>query len=262
MSLILQWEAGRFLDTMKSGRTHPMIINCYRNTDKGIVRKDFVVKAFGLNEITEISLFCEILGLIIAQRLNIPVPDPGLINIDEAFLNINKDDFAKRNISLATGIAVGTELLRGMATVNIALSLSDQQQDDAKTLYATDLLLQNPDRSVRNPNCGLYNNRIIAYDFECAFSFLRLLFIVDESWEISKHGINEKHLFYSLLHKMDINWSEFCQLVAKLDMDYVCSCIDSLPSSWCVKSKMLITHLESIIMNVDKLDLELRRSLA
>jgi len=197
------------------------------------------------------------MGLVIAERLGVYVPPPALIDVDQQFLNLNHDKFRQIGVSPKVGIAAGCSYMSGAIQLSIGTQLTPEQETDAAYIFATDIVLQNPDRLPRNPNLAIHERRILAFDFENAFSFLLALFSAQQSWELSKHGIANQHFFYGILKGGVIDWRDFCSKVARLDMNYVQTCIDSLPSTWTAYATKLIKHMNSVIINVEKLEMEL-----
>lgn len=256
------WEAERVIDKMGSGRTGPLLVNCARLTGDGIASQNFVVKAIGLPEITQYYLFNEAIGLRTASRLGVRVPEVALIEISDECIAANREQLDLMAPNLKSGIAVGSTHVAGVAPYVHNQNPSDTEVRDAMWIYASDLVLQNPDRKPSNHNCGQYDGGIIAYDYEQSMSFRRALGGGGDPWRVTSHGICYNHLFFPLLRKMELNWDPFCQRLLALDLDYLMKCIESLPSEWCSQTDKVIDHIVGAVNYVDRLGEELVRSLA
>lgn len=252
------WEAEALQEKMGSGRTSPLLVSCSRETDNGLEHRQFVVKALGLPEVIEYRLMCEVIGLLIARMLGVYAPEPALVHISQPFLNVHADDLRHLGITLEEGIGAGSAYVEGVAPFIVATLMNEELVADAETIFATDMVLQNPDRLHRNPNLAMHGGRILAFDFENAFSFLMALFGGNGApWELSKHGIANQHILYGIFKGQKVDWSDFCSRVSKLDMEYVQNCVACLPSSWCGHTPKLISHMASVVENVEKLHTEL-----
>jgi hypothetical protein len=93
---------------------------------------------------------------------------------------------------LVSCVLAGTEAEEALGTAAerqtmVIKALGLPEVTEAARIYAYDLITQNPDRRADNPNCGSYNGRLVAYDFEMAFSFLYAIpGTAGEPWEVAR----------------------------------------------------------------------------
>lgn len=131
------------------------------------------------------------------------------------------------------------------------------------------MLAQNPDRSFeagQKPNCAQFGQRLIAYDFELCFSFVYLLVNPAKAWEIARHGLSAKHVFYSSLRAGiqggKVNLRPIVDDVAALDIDDLMQKTQGLPAEWVKYANKIEAYLKEIVANTRAFEMELYRSLA
>jgi len=86
-----------------------------------------------------------------------------------------------------------------------------------------------------------------------------------EPWELSRVVFEKKHLFYEALRGKKSQSYDFSPIIAdvkKFDIARWKGVIDALPTSWILRRDKVCSHMLSIKTNLDKLDEELRKSLA
>jgi hypothetical protein len=207
-------------------------------------------------------LLNEVFGHAVAQALGVHTTTAALIPIDELFADQVNEALAQLGTTdrLVPSVAFGCQQVAGVGQVGPVLR--DREVQDAQNIYALDLLIQNPDRTVQKPNCGLHAGRVLAYDFDQAFSFRLLLGAPLDPCAVSTHGIARNHLFYRTLRDMPIDWTEFLEGVRRLSPDWVNSVRNLLPESWKNAATPWCEHITAISARVDDFATELVRSLA
>jgi hypothetical protein len=221
-----------------------------------------LVKALGLPEVTQCGLCSEIFGNLLARELGIATPRPGLVELSSSFIAAIAPVLKSRQLDPQPGLAAGCEYLRGLASVVPGASLTPPELAQAALIYGFDLLVQNIDRRPEKPNCAQHRGGFIAYDFELAFSFLRLIGEKDEPWEVSKHGIGTKHLFYSSLQSAAVDWQPFLTAISRLTDERLDELGSDLPEPWQPWTIRVREHLVAVRMHLSEFEWELRRSLA
>lgn len=268
------WEAQRLEHMLSSGRTRPLVVECSRShtlvpdedTQASSDLKGsslFVVKGFDLPEITNFGLFSEVFGNQLARSLGIDTPAPCLVHLSLPFVEATNFVLRREKLALSPGIASGCEYFsRGYSNVS-AQSLSSDEFEQAIRIYGFDLLVQNPDRTVVRPNCAARSGQIKLFDFETAFSFVLLIGTQNRPWEVSKHGLGPKHLFYSelLRKKRVLDWKPFIKSVAGITAGGIDEMIEGLPQDWLEHAPKVRAHLLEVAKNAHKFELELQRSL-
>ncbi len=270
------WEAERFEEEKQSGRTRPMVIECEKptvavpeqNVDKNAVIPDTIKRLMLVKvqnaELSPRGLFSEVYGNLIAREFGVTTPTPALINIGPDFVQAMKLLPQMRQSTLAPGVGVGCEYLRGLAPVSTAVSRNNEELADIQAVFGVDVLIQNPDRRPDKPNCASYQGGVLAYDFELAFSFLLpLIGTQPPSWAVHEQGINKMHLFYAELKRRntELDWTPFLKTLAALTDARLASIFGSVSVDWRVYADKVMAHLGEVRNNVSKFEASLVRSL-
>lgn len=272
--MIITLEAMRFERFLKTGRTHPMVIECEQSivedrdalefsNDENAAPRLMVVKALGLPEVEERNLFCEFVGNLLARELGLFTPSPALITISQEFADA-VNTIAKNErlpIYLKAGVGVGGEYLFPLRHLTPKPILTDEEINQAAAIYAYDLLSQNPDRGNK-PNCAFYKDGLVAFDFELGFSFLLpILGQKKEAWQVSQHGINQMHLFRTTLRNKAVEWKSFISKLEILCKNNMETILSQMPERWQDWSFIVRQHFLEAISQPDAFEMELQRSL-
>jgi hypothetical protein len=258
--LLDTWNAVRLERILENGRTHPLIVECRRTVDAAEERGSFVLKALGLPEVTEHSLFCEAFGNQLARVFGVVTPEPVLVTISAPFATSVSPILAKSGLSISPGTGVGCEFLRGgFAPVTQSTALSELQLRQAGDLFAYDMLTQNPDRRPEKPNCGLLGKDLVAFDFEMAFSFSLLIGTTPPPWEVTKIGLASAHLMYPRLRGASTDWRPFVQRLAQLDDEILTELRSGMPAGWLGRYERVADHLRAASASAQQFGLELAR---
>lgn len=257
--MILTWEAENLENQLQGGRTKPLVVECSR---AGHANKMLVVKAMGLPEVTQQSLFQEAFGNLLARELGVNTPEPALVHLSQEFVE-SVSRFNVFNLRLATGIGVGTEYFKsGFDNLTPNKSLPLEETAQAALIYGFDLIAQNPDRRPDKTNCAMRSGQLMAYDFEMAFSFLLpILGKASEPWEFSQHGLAQRHLFHTMLKQQAVDWTPLIQAMKRLNARRLQQLMAALPEQWTELAERVSAHFLAVRSQSAKLALELARSL-
>lgn len=276
MTNLETWEARRIDKILNSGRTHPLVVDCVRMEAGVRSRRYFILKTMALPEIKETSLGFEILGNLLARSMGVNTPEPVLVRISPEFANAsqtvlqNHSYLSQRGAKLLPGMGAGCEYLSpGFTTIVPDTYLSEEDLLQATRIYAFDMMVQNPDRSFdvkQRPNCAHFDKRLVAYDFELAFSFVYLFGNTDPAWEVTRHGLSSKHLFYRHMRagmaNRKIDMRPIIEDIEAINVDNLMLIAHDMPTGWMVHASKIESHLREIVTNARKFETELYRSLA
>jgi hypothetical protein len=227
-------------------------------------RREFVVKAIGNPEVDESLIIKELLGNILARSYGLTTPEPGLIHISDTFAeSVNPTLWSKYGFQISSGIAAGCEFIRGGLTPPPAnVFFTQAELASLAVLYGFDLVTQNPDRLPNRPNFGLMGKDVVAFDFDQCFSFLYLIFSLGQPWEVSKHGIAQKHFCYpSLKNARDpIIWTDNINAVMSFSDELLGNLTAWIPETWSENSAKIREHLMVIREHLGAFELELQGS--
>lgn len=260
--MLKTFEAIRFVKVLESGRTRPVLLECELSDDAGVSVGSFVVKAYGLPEVEDYGLFAETLGYLLAADCEIKTPKPALVRLSEEFVAAVNPILARQSLTLKPGVGFGSEHLgSGLIPATAEKYLNAEQIEAALKIFCYDLLIQNYDRIETNPNCLIKGSRIVAFDFNAAFSFLLAIGNVNEPWEVSKHQMAEKHLFYRGLKGKDVDLKPFIKVVNNLSVERLNEVLAEIPFGGGRWNDKIHEHFEAIRMNASKLEIEFARCL-
>jgi hypothetical protein len=258
--ILLRWEV-QYLERVLDGRTRPLVLRCNQlGVTPSPQPRTLVVKALGLPEVTRLGLICELLGNMLARDLGVLTATPALVEIDQdtaAALNMSLQG---KGLKVEPGLAVGTTFLRPLHPV--IGTLPEDAAAEVPRLYGFDLAIQNPDRRASNPNCALFEDKLLAYDFELAFSFLLVVGAAFEAWEVSKHGLYLQHIFYPRLRQKNPEWEPLLASLRALTAERLDELIGLLPPEWQGDVQRVRAHLVSLLRSLDEFEQELQRSVA
>jgi hypothetical protein len=263
--LLIKCDALGLVDQKLNGRTKPLVIECEYSEENLPVRKTFLVKAIGLPEVAPRELYCELLGNLLAREFGIETPEPAIVSLSEEFIQATNKTLWERNIKLKAGLSIGCEYFsQGFTTVKSDMFLSKEQFEQAALIYGFDLLSQNPDRRINNPNCAVKSNRVVAFDFELSLSFILPILGQPKPWEVSKLNLIAKdHIFRSNLKakEKEINWQPLLEKVKQINKEKLEEICSFVPSEFGNYSDPICEHFLSIVANSHQLEFELQRSL-
>jgi len=114
------WDGERIEGCQAAGRTHPLFVAAVIRGPEGEVseRREFLVKAMGLPEISRTGLFAEFFGTQLAGEFGIDVPAPVIVNLSPDLLAVASENFRAWGVTPEPGYAVGVAVLRGLAPLS------------------------------------------------------------------------------------------------------------------------------------------------
>ena len=256
------WTAEQYLGRAEAGRAKPLRLNCSRKTGEAETagdRAEFYAKFVGLSEVTEQSLFAEMLGNAIAQVSGISTGEPAFIEIDDGF-----STFLRRmDIGVRQSFGVGSRNLgRGLSAPTFG-RMSPEQLEDAAKLYLFDLVVQNPDRQANNSNCLAVGRKLFAIDFGECFSFLySIVGMSAHPWEVSRQGIAAHHVFHRELKESVIDWPRLTAKMLEASNELLEASERWLPAAWKGWAEGVQEHFEVLQEHEQELVFEVARSVA
>lgn len=261
--MIERCDAVRLERIKSSGRTRPLIIECVFESEGAGERRLMLVKAFDFPEVDHYGLYCELLGNLLAKEMGVFTPNPALVTLSDDFVEATNSVLPNLEIPyrLRPGLALGC---RYFPRITPLLSDADpplEEAGNAARIFAYDLIVQNPDRTQNNPNCGIESGRLLAYDFNLAFSFLLVIGVDSDPWRLSASGIGSKHLFRRFLASRQVDWESVIQPVRTLSLQRVEELCSLVPPEWGNRTEQIYSHMNGIVGHIDQLALELQRSL-
>ncbi len=253
------WTANTAIAYIGQGRTAPFRARCECQNPQTYEMEegDFLIKAPRTNIIGDAEFFNDIAGHRLARMLGVNVASPWVVDLDNDFIaDLKGTDL--QQYGFKSGLAFGCDFVPNLVTMNANTPFNDSWQRQATALYAFDMLLGNDDRSLKNPNCGIKDGEILAYDFERIFSGGE-----QPAWKVCDHPFVARHLFHGHLIELEVDWDEFLDALARLTEQVIRSHLSDLPPSWATTSRLdkLVRHVEEARSNRTKLKDQLNKCL-
>ena len=161
--------AQRFDRRMISGKTGPCQLACERANGEEV---EVVAKYSAGCERGIGGLVSEAIGAMLAADLDLPVPEPVLVDFDDNFVATLPASEAALTSRLlrSSHVAFGSaKLPAGYSLLPAGKNIPAAVRQQAAEIFAFDCLIQNPDRRPENPNL-LFDGRSFAiFDHELAF---------------------------------------------------------------------------------------------
>ena len=236
------WQATDYESVKEKSRTKPLVLWCEHESDDGRVEsKRFLVKSPGHPEVLESNLFAELFGNLLAREFKIATPKPAIIVLTEPFVQ-SIQPLLPSSILLRVGYGVGCEYLPEIKPLLSDFKIPAPLRSQATMIYALDLVTANTDRRIGNSNCALWNNELLAYDFELSFSFLQALF-GPRPWLVSQLGIAQIHIFQRELKASGTDWRPFLNALKLLDAQRFAELVKDFPAPWLSNSERVFDYL-------------------
>jgi hypothetical protein len=150
LNMLSSYTATRYVQPLREGGSLPAIVD----TDGGL----FVAKFRGAGQGAK-ALVAELIVGLIAQALELPVPELALVDVSPLFGRSEPDPEIQDLLRASHGTNVGLRYLEG--AFNLALPAAPEliDPDFAARLVWLDAFTTNPDRTARNPNLLLWERR-------------------------------------------------------------------------------------------------------
>jgi hypothetical protein len=202
-------------------------------TDQEGNQVEVVVKLISGAGSTKTGLVCELMASLLARDLDLPIPQPFLVEIDTGFhAGISDVTFAERFRS-SVGLNFGSKFLGpGYITWPQERSIPGPLVQDAADIFAFDLMIQNPDRRKDKPNLLCRSDELVIFDHELAFSFLYAIVPDEFPWDGKGIDFAKDHVFYSGLRKRSVEWNRMQGAFEAIDDRRLGAYMDAMPDSW------------------------------
>jgi hypothetical protein len=188
---------------------------------------------------TEKAQIAELMAAQLADDLGLDVPRAAIVEVPSGFEAIVTDAEAAAAVKESPGLNFGSlHLGTGFTVWPPDRSPHGGQHDQAASIFAFDLLLQNPDRRTDNPNLWARSDRLGVYDHEQAFSFLVLPIIggAPRPWiaadQTAGFRFLEKHVFYSSLRGSSFDLEPFEERLGSLTDAQIKGYAAAVPAVW------------------------------
>jgi hypothetical protein len=213
------------------------------------------------------ALIAEGIAAMLAADLDLPVPEPYIVAIDEDLKEeLSVRILGKRPPDLSVP-AFGSKLLTGFATLPRGKQVSAGLLQSALEILAFDVVIQNSDRLPGNPNCLTDGQHFAIIDHELSF-LTEGVIGWRPPWE---HGAldylriaDATHLFYESLRGKTVNLDRLVGALEAVGDERLHAYLEALPEAWigtASQENQMIDLLTSMRDNIDGIVTELRGAL-
>lgn len=244
-----QIEALSTFDLFDKGTTAPLAVWGV-DTITG-ERSQYVVKLKHSDRMTKTSSAFELIGAWMASELDLPVIEPALVNVSSAFVETVRE--GHRAALQSQGINFGSKYQSGFSNLpKTSYTLFEEFAETIKLIYVFDLFIANTDRGHERPNVQSNGSRLLIYDHELAFSFVRILpFLRNKSpWILNEadRDLYQKHLFFKYLKEIKPDLSQQVEMLDRFNDDFWNKVLAALPPEWIDEHVLAIPpYLKSIL---------------
>lgn len=211
--------ATRYVQPLREGGSLPAIVD----TDAGL----FVVKFRGAGQGPK-ALIAELIAGLLAQALDLPVPELALIEISPVFGRAEPDPEIQEILRGSAGVNVGMRYLDGAFNFDgfAAGDLIDAQF--ASDVVWFDALTTNPDRTHRNPNILIWQRSPWLIDHGAALYAQHNWSTVDEERTRMPFPIIQDHVLLTLASDIEASDRRLADRTAATLQDVVNAVPDAL----------------------------------
>jgi len=257
--------ATNFYHETINGRNKPVLLSVLdvnTNEHSEVYTKFSAIAENGVN-----ALITEAIAAMLAKDLELPIPEPVLVEIDTQFIeNIQIAELAfKLKESLSIGFG-STKLPSGFRTWKHGEEIDSRNIQVAADVVSFDAAIQNPDRTPKNPNSLTDGNDIAIFDHDLAF--ITDVLFWKPPWEINSLNDlinNRKHIFFNSLKGSTFSYLNYGKLwKSKITDDRLNQYGEALPLEWVKntnKSHEILRYLKNVRDNIDGVLNEVKRVL-
>jgi hypothetical protein len=160
------FEPELFIKPMKTGRNHAIVVGAL-DLESG--RMDRCLIKPGMWE-PRTSLI-EWVSASLVRAIGLKAPDSFVVRLTPEFIETLPEEVRAR-VGEAPSEIYGSGFVDGIQPCPSVGAIERVRRSDAWRLLGLDAFIHNVDRRKGNPNTGLHNGTFLAYDHDCALSFV------------------------------------------------------------------------------------------
>jgi hypothetical protein len=236
-------EATRFDRVMNKGRTTPLLLAAEYSDGRPV---ELIGKFSHGGQIGASGLAREAISAMLAADLDLPVPNPLLVTISDAFIetvpNPDAADLLRQSLRVGFG---SSKLPNGYSVWSDCKGVPKRMLAQAAEIFAFDALIQNADRHPINPNMQVKGEQLAIYDHELAFIWEGVLFW-KPPWEaggLDNMAQPERHVFFTAIKGQALDFSRLIGAWEAISDDRLAQYQAALPAEWNGSSDMIVKVL-------------------
>jgi hypothetical protein len=246
-------------ESFDTGANKPLLL---RGIDINGRKGDYVVKFRAAERMSAEASMRELLAAFIAAQMEIKVVHPVVVNISQNFVDLLNGNSAWHYASKSLGYNYGSEYIKRHTTIISTQDLNSHQLPYAQTIFAFDVTIQNPDRTIEKPNMLTDGTEIVIYDHELAFSFVMDIFPNQKPW-ILRHTDGEwinRHCLLPKIRGKEYDFEGFSNRFNNLDEQFWTIARSLIPNEWLSDQfDRIKQYFSAICNNKDAFILELKK---
>ena len=165
--MLARLTATQVIREAAAGRTKPLLVSCHNEDARPI--ELFCKVSEGCEE-GVVGLAMEVVAACIAIRLQLPVPNPLLVDLSPGLSDVVQDERIRRRIVASSSVAFGSMYLpKRFVAWHKGSRVSSETIHAALGAFVFDAVIDNTDRRPSNPNCLHSGQEIRLIDHELAF---------------------------------------------------------------------------------------------
>ena len=213
-------QAKRYVAPLREGGSLPAIVDTKPDGR-------YVVKFRGAGQGPK-ALVAELIAANLALALDLPVPNAAVVALDGGFGMSEPDPEIQDLLRGSVGENFGLAYLSGALGFDIAVDLDTVDPQLAADIVWFDAFLTNPDRTVRNPNLLVWNDRIWLIDHGASLYFHHRW----EGWERRPQSEFPQIRDHVLLPRAGDLAASDDRLQPRLTEAAIRSMVDDIPEEW------------------------------
>jgi len=177
----------------------------------------------------------ELLASLMALELDINVPEPVIVEINEDFTQLYKGKQYHSILVNSSGKNFGTRYLEGLPTWTDANYDNPLLHQAIQETFVFDTFIENADRNRLKPNMLIGSDKIYLIDHELAFSFVDLILYNNPTpWVLTENDCNlaKNHLFYNFIRGKNFCCSNLLSKMVNLNPIFWETVESYLPFEW------------------------------
>ena len=232
--MLARLTATQVIREAAAGRTKPLIVSCNGEDAQPI---ELFCKISEGCEKGVVGLAMEVVAACIALRLQLPVPDPALVDLPLRLADVGQDERIRRRIVASSSVAFGSIYIpKRFVAWHKGSSVRSETIHDALGAFVFDAVIDNADRRPSNPNCLHSGQEIRLIDHELSFP-QNLVGHQLPPWE--KGGLGwlhgqDRHIFWKGLrrHAQELDFADISARWEALSEECLERVRRAVPAEW------------------------------
>jgi hypothetical protein len=218
-------------EAMKSGRNQPLKVMC--ELGDGSDAGDFVMKLrVGKEVLPNGRALCnELIGAMLAQHFQIPVPDPAVVVVEPEFAASVTPSGVRDRLIVSPGSNFGSRHIIASAVPGL---IRERNQVLATNIFAFDMLLHHADRRIDNSNMLENETGIYVIDHELAFPYaIPRSYLGYDGNPLNISQVPPRtHIFQRQLRRTPVNFDAFEARLVALTDGVLAAMTEEVPREW------------------------------